>query len=122
MSASRKPSLLDSLNPNPTQGTLVNDPTTWTFADPPETEVITLDRILDGRSPILLVTHDDDEESSWQFLDGEQIFEDDGVMVLLGELAQLDPSLLELSDLPQGWHARRASADQPWTRAEGEPA
>jgi hypothetical protein len=98
------------------------DSNTWPFEDPAETEVITLDRILDGRSSILLVTHDADEESSWQFLDGEQVFEDNGVTVLLGEIVQFDPSLLDLADLPCGWHARRDSADQPWTRAEGEPS
>lgn len=97
------------------------DSKTWTFVDPPETEAITLARILDGQVPILLVTHDADEESSWQFLDGEQIFEDDGAVILLGEAVQFDPRLLELADLPPGWHARRSSIDQPWTRAEGEP-
>ena len=98
------------------------DADTWPFEDRAETEVITLDRILDGRAPILLITHDADEESSWQFLDGEQIFEDDGVTVLLGEIVQFDPSLLDIADLPRGWQARRDSADSPWIREEGEPS
>ena len=93
----------------------------WPFPDPPDTEAITLRRILEGRTPILLVTHDADEESSWQFLDGEQIFEDDGIPILLGEIVQFDPSLLELGDLPAGWHARRDACDRPWIRIEGEP-
>lgn len=98
-------------------------PDSWPFADPPETEVITLERILDGRSPILLVTHDeDDDESSWQFLDGEQVFEDDGVTVLLGEMVQFDPSLIELANLPRGWHARRSAPGRPWVRALENPS
>ncbi len=33
----------------------------WPFDDPEETEVITLERILRGESPLLLVTHDLDD-------------------------------------------------------------
>jgi len=90
----------------------------WPFAEPPDEEVVTLDRIVRGEAPILLVARDDD---GWQLLDGEQIFEEDGEVILLGEALQLDPSLAGLADLPVGWHARRAAVDQPWTRAEGEP-
>ena len=55
----------------------------WPFDDPEETEVITLERILRGESPLLLVTHDL-EDGGWQFLDGEHVFESDGVTVLPG--------------------------------------
>ena len=47
----------------------------WLFGDPEETEVITLERILRGVSPLLLVTHDL-EDAGWQFLDGEHVFEE----------------------------------------------
>jgi hypothetical protein len=101
----------------------LSNPEAWPFSDPPETEVITLERILDGRSPNMLVTHDeDDDESSWQFLDGEQVFEDDGVTVLLGEMVQFDPRIIELADLARGWHARRSDPGQPWGRSSGEPS
>ncbi|RUL87222.1 hypothetical protein [Tautonia sociabilis] len=92
----------------------------WPFADPPETEVIVLDRILSGDSPARLVTHDQ-EDGAWQFLDGEQVFEEDAAVVLLGEVVQVDPSLLELADLPPGWFAWRPEPGAPWRRAEGEP-
>ncbi len=90
----------------------------WPFDEPPDDEAVTLDRIVRGESPILLVARDDD---GWQFLDGEHVFEEDGEVVLLGEALQLDPSLADLADLPVGWHARRPDVGQPWTRAEGEP-
>jgi hypothetical protein len=96
----------------------------WPFDDPPDAEVITLDRILEGRAPILLVTHDDDEGEdgcAWQFLDDEHVFEDDARVVLLGEIVQLDPSLAELADLPPGHFARRPDPSSPWTRSPGEP-
>ena len=47
----------------------------WRFDDPEETEVIALERILRGESPLLLVTHDL-EDGGWQFLDGEHVFEE----------------------------------------------
>jgi predicted adenylyl cyclase CyaB len=92
----------------------------WPFDDPEETEVVTLERILRGESPLLLVTHDH-EDGGWQFLDGEHVSEDDGVTVLLGEMIQFDPSLEPLADLPPGWYAWRTDPDEPWQRIEGEP-
>ncbi len=93
----------------------------WRFAEPPSTVVVTLERILRGDSSLSLVTHDS-EDGGWQFLDGEQVFEEDGTTVLLGEMVQFDPSLLELGDLAAGWYAWRDTPDQPWERAEGEPS
>jgi hypothetical protein len=95
------------------------DPT-WPFPDPIDAPVITLERILRGESAVLLATHDEDD-GWWQFLDGEQVFEEDGVIVKLGEILQFDPSLAELADLPVGWHAWRPGPADPWQRAEGEP-
>ena len=92
----------------------------WPFPDPEETEVVTLDRIVRREAPILLVSHDIDD-GGWQFVDGNQVFEEDGEVVLLGEIAQLDPTVIDLADLPIGWHAWRPSRDQPWRRAQGEP-
>jgi hypothetical protein len=92
----------------------------WPFDDPEETEVITLERVLRGVSHILLVSHDLDD-GTWQFLDGEHVFESDGVTVLLGEILQFDPSLESLADLPSGWYAWRTATDNLWHRVEGEP-
>ena len=82
----------------------------WPFADPRDAEAITLDRILRGESPLRLAVRDDD--GSWQFLDGEQVFEADAVLVTLFEMLQFDPSLSELADLT-GWSA--------WREAPGSP-
>jgi hypothetical protein len=92
----------------------------WPFDDPEDTEVITLGRILRGESPLRLATHDDDD-GAWQFLDGEHVFEDDAQVVLLGELVQFDPSLVELADLPRGWYAWRSAGAGSWRREPGEP-
>jgi hypothetical protein len=92
---------------------------TWPFDDPEDAEVIALARVLRGEAPLLLVTHDADD-GSWQFLDGEHIFEEDAVVVALAEMVRFDPSLAGLADLPPGWYAWRASPDAPWLRAPGE--
>lgn len=92
----------------------------WPFADPPETEVITLDRLLKGDAPLRLVTHDEDD-GSWQFLDGEHLFEEDAALVSLGFMTALEPSIVALADLPVGWYAWREATNDPWRRAAGEP-
>ena len=92
----------------------------WPFDDPSETEVIVLGRILREESPLRLVAHDEDD-GAWQFLDGEQVFEDDAAIVALGEMVQLDPSLRELAGLPRGWFAWRDDPARPWRREPGEP-
>ncbi len=92
----------------------------WPFADPPDCEAITLDRILLGESVLRLVTHDEDD-GSWQFLDGEYVFEEDAMVVSLAEMVEFDPTILALADLPIGWYAWRSGPDGPWNRAQGEP-
>jgi predicted adenylyl cyclase CyaB len=93
----------------------------WRFPDSEATEVITLNRILAGESSVLLVTHDQ-EDGAWQFLDGEHVIEDDGVIVRPGEMVQFDPSLEVLADLPRGWHAWRSTPSERWQFAAGEPS
>ena len=94
--------------------------TEWPFPDPENTPVITLDRILRGEALLRLVTHDEDD-GSWQFLDGEHVLEEDALVVDLGEMTQFDPSLLQLAGLPLGSYAWRGRPGQPWSRAAGEP-
>ena len=92
----------------------------WPFADPPETEVIVLARILSGESPLRLVTHDADD-GGWQFLDGDHVFVADAVVVALGEMLQLDPSLAALAGMPPGHRATRVDGSTPWRIAPEEP-
>jgi hypothetical protein len=92
----------------------------WPFSEPGDARVITLERILQGGSAVRLVTHDEDEPR-WQFLDGEHVFEDDAVVVLLGEMVQLDPSLIALAGLPVGTHAWRSGPEGGWVRGTGDP-
>lgn len=88
----------------------------WPFADAENTAAFTLNQIADGEKPILYVVHD--EDGDWQFLDGGAASEEDAAVVSLKNIAELDPSIKQLADLPVGWKAERTSVDQPWQRSE----
>ena len=68
-----------------------------------------------GGSPILRVTHDA-EDGAWQFLDGGTVSEENASIVSLEEITRIDPSIMELADLPLGWYAYRLTANEPWRR------
>jgi hypothetical protein len=88
----------------------------WPFTDPENLAVFTLKRIVQGQSPILRVTHDEDD-GGWQFLDGGEVTVEEASLVSLRAMTRLDPSVLELTDLPLGWAASRSGPGEPWQRA-----
>jgi hypothetical protein len=77
--------------------------------------VITLKRIIREGQPILFVTHDEDD-GGWQFLDAGAVAVEDAMVVGLGRIVTLDPSIYELADLPLGWKAWRKTRNDPWHR------
>ncbi|HYX72451.1 MAG TPA: hypothetical protein VE732_06755 [Nitrososphaera sp.] len=85
----------------------------WPFDDPPSVAVITTTHIIRAGKPILLVSHDEDD-GSWQFLPGDEISEDDAMVVGLGEILEIDSSLASLANLPLGWSATRKTKDSVW--------
>jgi len=87
----------------------------WPFSDPPNTASITLRRILREGRPIRLVTHDV-EDGSWQFLDGEEITEEDALVVGLDTVLAHDPSVAAVADLPLGGRAWRDSPGADWSK------
>lgn len=87
----------------------------WPFADPKNVAVVTLRSIVKGGRPILHVTHDADDGAR-QFLEGSTVSEDNASVVSLEEITRIDPSVMELADLPLGWYANRSTATEPWRR------
>ena len=87
----------------------------WPFEDSPNVAVITLRQILEGSAPILHVTHDE-EDGGWQFLTGDPPDEADAKVVALSTIVRIDPSIVELADLPEGWVAVREATAAPWRR------
>jgi hypothetical protein len=79
----------------------------------------TCSHVLDDDRPILLVSRE---------LDGEVLAvcggEDDSPStakdIPLDQLLGLDPSLIPLADMPDGWVAMRESTDQDWARSKAE--
>ena len=89
----------------------------WPFEDARNTTSITLRDVLNGKSQVLFVSHDEDD-GMWQFLDGRDAPDPaDACVVGLGCMVELDPTVAELADLPLGWVAWRDSVDTPWQRA-----
>ena len=95
------------MNSNPT------DP--WPFDQPRNCTTLTMRQILDGSEPILLVSHDADDHA-WQFIGSSDASAEDGRVVCLAEMVQLDPTVLEVADLPPGWQAIREHVGGAWTR------
>ena len=89
----------------------------WRFADPPNVASFTVRAIMERRKPILHVCHDSDD-GSWQFLTGEPAETAEAMLVALKEIVDLDPSVLELADLPLGWQALRPNDRSAWTRSQ----
>jgi hypothetical protein len=87
----------------------------WPFDDPKNVAVFTVRQIARDGNPILRVTHDS-EDGAWQFLEWGTPREEDAMIVGLEEMARIDPSILELADLPIGWRAIRPSPTEPWQR------
>ncbi len=87
----------------------------WPFDQPRNCAVITLRQILFDGAPILHVTHDEDDHG-WQFLGLEDADVKQGAVACLLDIVKLDPSVLDVADLPVGWHAWRQSKLSPWRR------
>ncbi len=87
----------------------------YKFLDDKNTMAITTKKIVSGQSDILLVSHDEDD-GMWEFLDGEDVCEENALVVSMSEMVQIDESINKLYDLPLGWVAYRESKTTEWIR------
>ena len=92
---------------------------TWPFADPPDVMAISQRAILKEGRPILLVVHDE-EDGSWQFLDGGEFRVESAMLVTLKTILNHDESVAALADLPLGWQAQRTGLGAAWRREKSE--
>ena len=84
------------------------------FNEDPQLGVLTTAAVLAG-APIVIVSHDADD-GGWQFLCGTTTDPDDGRLVHLHEIVAIDPTMVEVADLPLGWIAFRGYVGGNWTR------
>jgi hypothetical protein len=97
----------------------VTDMDEWPFDDPPDTAVLTTRDILEGKTPVLHVTHDSDD-GGWQFMPGTSVSPEDARVVGLGRMVRSDDSLRDLADLPEGWRGWRDRPGTPWRRGPSD--
>jgi len=73
--------------------------------------------IFENTRPILLVSRADGD---WQFLCGKADHPVDEVPRLVGinHLVERDPTLAELSDLPEDWEAERVKVGDVWQKVD----
>ena len=79
--------------------------------------VFSTKQVMDEGWPIRTVTHDA-EDGAWQFVNGFGDTDDAANIVLLHaeHVVELDPSVVDLADLPRGWVAWRRTPQDPWVR------
>ena len=87
----------------------------WPFDQPQDCAVFTTRQVLEREEPILQVTHDSDDHG-WQFIGSSDGTVENGRVIALEEAVELDPSVLQLADLPVGWRAVRDTVEHPWKR------
>ena len=91
----------------------------WPLDQPKDCAVFTTTHVMKGGHDIIHVFHDE-EDHGWQFHHGEEKSVADMMVVALEEIVALDPSVLEVADLPAGWKAWRQRRGTPWQRARNE--
>lgn len=89
----------------------------WPFDQPRNCATVTLRQVMNREEPILFVSHDLDDHG-WQFIGSTNANMKDALLVCLEEVVKVDPSILEVADLPPGWQAARESPGHSWTRSE----
>jgi len=87
------------------------------FTKSDRTAVFTTRFVVLDKKPITFVTHES-EDGAWQFFSDDNFddFEAVAMVVALGEIIELDSSILSLSDLPEGFIAYRESEKDDWIR------
>jgi len=88
--------------------------------------VITSSYVTSREMPILLVTHeydDEDDEYIWQFHCGNGDYTIERMqLVRLSTILNIDPSILTVANLAVGYQAKRTSPDDDWTLSQVEGA
>jgi hypothetical protein len=92
----------------------------WSFDQPRNCATLTMRQVLDGSEPILLVSHDSDDHA-WQFIGITDASVADAQLVCLEEIVGLDPTVLEVANLPPGWQAFREKVGGSWSRRLRSP-
>ena len=94
----------------------INDKS-WPFKEPAHAAVFTTAEIIEGKEDILYVSRDA-EDDDWEFIGSTSANEDNGKLVSLSEVALIDNTIFQLSNLKPGWIAERENLNDPWKRSK----
>lgn len=88
----------------------------YKFNEPETTACFVCDHVINGLRPILLVTHDEDEEYEyWQFLCGESDHDELNIKIIsMKQATEIDPTINDLYEMPVGISADRKSIGSKW--------
>ncbi len=94
---------------------LFKNKTEYKFKEAKNTACFVCDHVLNKEREILFVTHDKDD-SSWQFLCGENDHTEKNIKVIsMGEAVDMDNSINDLFEIPEGIGAERREIGEKWT-------
>lgn len=86
----------------------------YPFSKRPDLLVLTCTHVVEEGKDITMVCHHFDD-NTWEFIcDGAHTSEEEAIVLSIGELCEMDPSLNLLSDLPVGACASRKSRAHAW--------
>jgi len=74
---------------------------------------------MDEGAPVLFVTHDADD-GGWQFLCGREHDIEDAIVIGMGHIIDMDPTLNGLHDMPEGYGASRESLGAQWASFQSD--
>jgi len=83
------------------------------FLNGPNTAVFTTKYILEKKTIISYVFHYE-EDGAWQFSSNEDCNNDDYRIISLEEMIDIDPTILNIADLPLGFFAKRNNKKSKW--------
>lgn len=86
-----------------------------TFDQPTNAATLTTLEVMEGASPITHVYHDEWDHGR-QFYHNGEVNNNSILVVSLGSIVSLDPTVLEIGDLPAGWLAFRKGIGYPWVK------
>lgn len=91
-----------------------NNKPEYKFKDSKNTACFVCDHVLNRKRDILFVTHDKDD-SSWQFLCGEDDHAETNIKIISMEQAiDIDTSINDLFEMPEGVGAEREKIGDKW--------
>ncbi len=86
----------------------------YKFKEPKNTACFVCDHVMQKERDILFVSHDK-EDSSWQFLCGQNDHSDDNIKIIsIEEATEIDNTINDLFELPEGICAEREKIGMKW--------